>query len=209
MTIRQAAQSPRRRPQQQRSRATVEKILVAAAQVFSEEGVAATTDRIAIRAGVSVGSLYQYFPNKEALLVELARRHMEEATGVFQYLLRPGRPSAQWLPEAASALAAQHADGHLHRVLYIHATTTPALRALFEQMETMLCAKVCELLVTEARFTHPEITARVLVALGESLTHRLAGTMDPAILAREVARAAIAYLEASATADPPSVESGL
>lgn len=67
-----AAQNPRKQPQQRRSRATVDKILAAAAQVLAEEGDGATTDRIAARAGVSIGSLYQYFPNKDALLLELA-----------------------------------------------------------------------------------------------------------------------------------------
>ena len=66
------AVSPRKIPSQRRSLETVERIVSAAARVFAEEGVAATTDRIAARAGVSIGSLYQYFPNKDALLLELA-----------------------------------------------------------------------------------------------------------------------------------------
>lgn len=53
----------------------VESILAAAELVIEEEGLARfTTNRVAERAGVSVGSLYQYFPNKEAVLAELARR---------------------------------------------------------------------------------------------------------------------------------------
>lgn len=63
---------PRRRPAQARSRDTVQAILEAAAQIFERHGYAAgTTNRIATRAGVSVGSLYQYFPNKDAILVAL------------------------------------------------------------------------------------------------------------------------------------------
>jgi AcrR family transcriptional regulator len=59
--------SPRARPSQARSRDTVEALLQAAAQVFECHGYAAgTTNRIAERAGVSIGSLYQYFPNKDA-----------------------------------------------------------------------------------------------------------------------------------------------
>lgn len=65
---------PRKAPRQARARATVEAILEAAAQLFVEEGVKTSTNRIAQRAGVSIGSLYQYFPNKEAILVALGER---------------------------------------------------------------------------------------------------------------------------------------
>jgi AcrR family transcriptional regulator len=65
---------PRKRPQQERSRSLVEGILAAAARVFVKEGYArATTNRIAEAAGVSVGSLYQYYPSKDAIAVELLR----------------------------------------------------------------------------------------------------------------------------------------
>ena len=67
--------NPRKSPRQDRSRATVEAILAAAAQVLVDRGYeAATTARIADRAGVSIGSLYQYFPNKEALVAALVER---------------------------------------------------------------------------------------------------------------------------------------
>ena len=69
---------PRKRPLQARARRTVEAILEGAAQVFEKYGYArTTTDRIAERAGVSIGSLYQYFPNKDAVVVALAERHQE------------------------------------------------------------------------------------------------------------------------------------
>lgn len=71
--------APRRRPLQTRSRDKVSWLLEAAAQVFRAEGYGATTNRIAQRAGVSIGTLYEYFPNKEALLLALAERHVAEA----------------------------------------------------------------------------------------------------------------------------------
>ena len=65
----------KRAPLQRRSRETVEVILRATAQILSREGLAhLTTNRVAERAGVSVGSLYQYFPDKEALVAEVRRR---------------------------------------------------------------------------------------------------------------------------------------
>lgn len=66
----------RKSPRQARSQATVEAILTAAARILTKEGFEAlTTNRVATVAGVSVGSLYQYFPNKEALVRALCERH--------------------------------------------------------------------------------------------------------------------------------------
>src|SRR5689334_22267478 len=68
----------RKTPQQERSLAMVATLLEAATRVFVKEGYAkATTNRIATAAGVSVGSLYQYFPSKDAIAVELLRRYRE------------------------------------------------------------------------------------------------------------------------------------
>lgn len=66
---------PRKQPRQARSRETVERVLAASARVFRERGYAgATTNHIAEQAGVSVGSLYQFFPHKAALLHALRER---------------------------------------------------------------------------------------------------------------------------------------
>ncbi|MFW6598958.1 TetR/AcrR family transcriptional regulator [Propionibacteriaceae bacterium Y2011] len=191
-------QNPRKQPQQRRSRATVEKIVTAAAQLFRTDGIAATTDQIALRAGVSVGSLYQYFPNKQALLAELTRRHMAESAGVLDHVLRPGRPSAVWLPEAVAAVAALHEDGDLHRVLYDHASRDAHLAQQFEALNDQLYDRVAALLAAELPDADTPTMARTLVALVESLTHRLVGTMEPAAVAYEVSLAARAYLHEAA-----------
>ena len=66
---------PRKVPVQTRSRATVEAILEATARILEAEGLeAVTTNRVAERAGVSIGSLYQYFPDRDAVLAALIRR---------------------------------------------------------------------------------------------------------------------------------------
>jgi AcrR family transcriptional regulator len=75
---------PRKQPRQSRSRDTVAAVLKAAAQVFTSRGYAATTtNHIAERAGVSIGSLYEYFPNKDALLVALMEQHIEEGEAIL------------------------------------------------------------------------------------------------------------------------------
>lgn len=68
---------PLKEPRQRRSKVTYDAILEATTQLLIERGYAATTtNHIAERAGISIGSLYQYFPNKEAIAVELLQRHI-------------------------------------------------------------------------------------------------------------------------------------
>jgi AcrR family transcriptional regulator len=72
--------TPRKRPLQSRSRATVQAVLTAAAHILEEAGLAGfNTNAVAERAGVSIGSLYQYFPSKDAILVSL----MEHSLTMF------------------------------------------------------------------------------------------------------------------------------
>ena len=78
----------RRTPRQARSQATVEFILISAARVFRREGFAATTNRIADVAGVSIGTLYEYFPNKHALLQALAEKHVATAESELAHALQ-------------------------------------------------------------------------------------------------------------------------
>jgi len=76
----------RREPRQERSRQTVEAVLEAVRRVLSRHGAEAiTTNRVAEAAGVSIGSLYQYFPNKQAIFMALHDRHVD---GVRQAIER-------------------------------------------------------------------------------------------------------------------------
>jgi AcrR family transcriptional regulator len=85
---------PRRQASQERSRQLVAAILDGAAQVLLREGYArATTDRIAQRAGVSVGSVYQYFDDKDAIFEALIRRQTTALVeGITRYAPRAERP---------------------------------------------------------------------------------------------------------------------
>src|SRR5258708_24465090 len=115
---------PRKKPSQSRSRDTVAAILDAAAQVFAESGyAAATTNHIARRAGVSIGSLYEYFANKDALLVALTERHVDEAerelTVELRTLAAAPLPLARMIERLVRAMVDLHArDPLLHRVLF-------------------------------------------------------------------------------------------
>ena len=91
------ARAARRVPTQDRSRQRVERILDAAAEIFADIGYdAATTDAIALRAGTSIGSLYQFFPNKQALYNAIADRHLARARVVFDMLMTPDALERPW-----------------------------------------------------------------------------------------------------------------
>src|SRR4029077_10780716 len=76
-----SAFEPRKTPVQTRAEATVEAIFEATIQVLLRHGGdRLTTTRVAERAGVSVGTLYQYYPNKESLLFAVVEGHMEKMT---------------------------------------------------------------------------------------------------------------------------------
>jgi AcrR family transcriptional regulator len=98
-------------------------LLEAAAQVFHREGFAATTNRIAERAGVSIGTLYQYFPNKEAMLRALAEHHIAAAEvalhAVFDELRRELPPFDETMRTLLTVVVDLHSDRPgLHRVMH-------------------------------------------------------------------------------------------
>jgi AcrR family transcriptional regulator len=113
--------NPRRRPRQARAQATVEAIVKATARVLVDEGYdRASTNRIAHAAGVSIGSLYQYFPSKEALVAALVENHVERMRAALDGALQADPPAG--LPERALLLvqgmmAAYRVDPQLHHVL--------------------------------------------------------------------------------------------
>src|SRR5215475_16200078 len=80
--------NPRKQASQQRSRATVDALIEATARILVKEGFdKASTNRIAEQAGVSVGSLYQYFPSKEALVGAVIDRHNRNTMQVVRAAL--------------------------------------------------------------------------------------------------------------------------
>ena len=144
---RQKARPQRREPRQARARATVSFVLDAAAQVFAERGYAATTNEIAARAGVSIGTLYQYFADKDALLVALAKRHLDEAQAQLQSVLAdaPADPD-QLVRRVIETAVDLNRPTALHTVLYQAAPRTPELVAVLDRLRHDLAAVVAALL---------------------------------------------------------------
>jgi AcrR family transcriptional regulator len=86
---------PRKSPVQARSAATIDALHVAAIQVLTRDGLSrCTTTRVAARAGISVGSLYQYYPNRDALLAAVLEQHLDEVAGAVEGACRAhqGKP---------------------------------------------------------------------------------------------------------------------
>lgn len=168
---------PRKTPRQKRSSATSERILQAAARVFVEHGYSAgTTNRIADAASLSIGSLYQYFPNKDAILVELAQRHIDRARqGLAR--LRADRLPATW-PERITimvdaVLDAHRGDPRLHQVLFEESPRPPALLADLRALQDDLVCFMADLLRGDPGLgSDPHLTAWFLIATTESLVHR-------------------------------------
>jgi AcrR family transcriptional regulator len=119
---------PRKSASQRRSKATVEALLDATARVLVRDGYdRASTNRIAAKAGVSVGSLYQYFPNKEALVAALVARHNREMLQLIREAL--DKVAALDLATAMRELVKATLDAHL---------VDPALHRIFaEQVPRM------------------------------------------------------------------------
>ncbi|WIM86333.1 TetR/AcrR family transcriptional regulator [Candidatus Mycobacterium wuenschmannii] len=174
----------RKQPKQDRATQTRNRILDAAAHVFAEYGYrAGTTNRIAEGAEVSIGSLYQYFPNKDAILHALMDAHVDAGADLLGKRLADGLPER--LDDALRVFVRATIDNHrdnprLHRVLFEEAPRAPAFLARLHDLENAMVDAATELLDShpEARATG-RLSARVVVATIESLVHRLITAPEP------------------------------
>jgi AcrR family transcriptional regulator len=124
MVKRPDARTARKEPRQSRSRATVGAILEATVRILDREGSdAATTTRIAAVAGISIGTLYQYFSHRDAILDALQDREFERATALVERVLadpRAGRTPHETARAIVVGLLELYAAAPgLHRVLAI------------------------------------------------------------------------------------------
>ncbi len=121
MTSRSTKASIRRQPQQRRARQTVEAILDAVVRILKREGFQAiTTNRVAEVAGVSIGSLYQYFPDRSAIFEALHQRHIEEIDRLFarKFMEHAGRPLDELIRALVDAMIEAHTtDSELYELL--------------------------------------------------------------------------------------------
>lgn len=191
--------STRREPKQQRARQTVDAVLDAVPRVLAKYGaLALTTNRVAEVAGVSIGSLYQYFPNKEAIYTALHDRHVEAVRAVIE----------QWFAEGAAAavedgtitlverLARVHSrEGELHELVSdaVPSGARGFLRALHGAFERVLAPPAQERYSAE----QAERMLFVLPSMVEALVHSVARPAHPSTRERardEAIRTVASYL---------------
>jgi AcrR family transcriptional regulator len=196
--------NPRKAPEQDRSRATVEAIVEAAAHILVKHGYDAfSTNRVAERAGVSIGSLYQYFPNKDALLSELMRRHVVEIERGVEEMAAQAQTAP--LAEVIRAGIEQNVRSHLidpalHRVLSEEVPRLGPLDwkvAFIERMEArirgMLEARKSEIAVADI-----DVAVYIVTRTVEAVVHNAVCEQPKALasgaLADELTRMLVGFL---------------
>jgi AcrR family transcriptional regulator len=207
MTARKQRLEPRKPPVQKRSRVTVEEILGAAAQVFEARGYAAgTTNRIAERAGVSIGTVYQYFPSKEAIAVALLERHIADTDHRLHewvgHMVAEQHGLRAALHDYVTGMLEMHSGRPRLQHILLEETPLPERvhQALLEA-ERRAAKTVAGLLrlYREIPHTHLDQAGFLVVQTVESLTHRFAAHPDQQLIPRsrfvaEVVTMLVAYL---------------
>lgn len=206
--------TPRKSATQKRSQAMVETLLDATARVLTREGYdRASTNRIATAAGVSVGSLYQYFPNKEALVAALVARHNRQMLELLRDALKEvaSLDLATAIRELVRAAVDAHlVDSALHRIF---AEQVPRMGQLAKidalQQETFLMVRAY-LEERRGEISAPDLDSAtsICVTAVEALTHEfvinrpgaLDGDRDRFI--GEVTRLIVGYLRPVPAAKP-------
>jgi AcrR family transcriptional regulator len=169
--------APRKTPIQARSKATVDAILAATARLLVKHGFDRTsTNQIAEAAGVSVGSLYQYFPSKESLVAALLRRHQDEMmAGVMSEIERVrDLPLADAVRAMIQLVLRAHAvDPDLHRVLMeqVPRFGRPQKRYEFERAMLAAITAYLDSRRDELGVADVELSAFLVAAAVESVTH--------------------------------------
>ncbi len=202
----QALLEPRKSPVQARSAASVDAILDATIQVLLSVGKERlTTTRVAMRAGVSVGTLYQYFPNKTALLRAVLKRHLEDVSSTVERVCREqqGKPLQQMATDLVSGfLEAKMRDVKTSVALYFVSSDVDGVRIVQQMAARSHRAIVSMLASAREPLAHdPQVMASILQGTMAGVSRRLLESSAPAQefedFRRELIFLVSAYLEAS------------
>ncbi len=184
MTAERRQLQPRKRPRQARSELTRQHILEAAARVFADYGYAAgTTNRIAESADISIGSLYQYYPNKDAILLDLVTRHLDAMATAAR---RPTSGPPDSIEGTMRAMVRSAIDGHrddpeLLRVLIEQAPRSRELMEWIAEQEQAWVTDLQELLAEnpEVCVEDKHVAVQLVIATIEFVVHPLIAAPHP------------------------------
>jgi AcrR family transcriptional regulator len=172
-------ETPVRKPRQARARFTRESLIDAAAQVLKDHGYGNfNTNRVAERAGVSIGSLYQYFPNKQALIEAIVIRHVTLLAGSIAASLAQARsiPIGEAMDMLVQATLDVYAsDLDLHRIVHEQIPQQEAEAAVSSTLDQLI-HWVTELLTSHQSSLRPmnhSIAANMIVHLIKDTTCRI------------------------------------
>ncbi len=180
----QAVLEPRKSPVQARSTASVDAILQATLQVLLAVGKEQlTTTKVAARAGVSVGTLYQYFPNKSSLLQAVLRRHMEEVFFAVEQVCLQKRGAT--LADMSVALVdtflvAKMLDGKESVALYAVSSDIDGVR-IVQEMSGRVRAAITTMLesASDGLMREPQMVASMILSTMSGASRRLLESADP------------------------------
>lgn len=192
----------RKAPRQARSRATVETIVQAGARILSDVGWAGfTTNKIAELAGVSIGSLYQYFPDKLSLVDAIRHRHLDDSMAVMRSVRADGLSPADFAAQLVHAVVKAHSMyPGLHRALLDEAPSSEAYRDPHSEFEVEYLSYYAQAVATyrERRPTEADhVAGRVISDAIDGVIHNAArrGGIDDAAMQRELVRLVSLYLD--------------
>jgi AcrR family transcriptional regulator len=175
---------PRKSPVQARSAESVNAILKATIQVLLKVGKERlTTTKVAVRAGVSVGTLYQYFPNKSALLKAALKRHMDEVTDGVELVCH--KQQGQSLEQMATALMTTFLEAKMRDVntsVALYTVSSDIDGAKIAQQTAMRANKaIVDMLKTakEQLTTDPQLVATMLQGVMSGVSRRLLESAAP------------------------------
>jgi AcrR family transcriptional regulator len=189
----------RKDPRQARARATIDAILDAAAHILGERGwVGLTTNAAAETAGISIGSLYQYFPNKLALVEAVRRRHLDEVLAVLRVAADDNVARSHRIEALVDGMIAVHCRyPAAHRVLLEESPRGEDSRGAHDFFE-MEFRKGYEAIfkANSHRTTDARIGAQVLAGAVAGAVHEAArqGTLSSPIFRQEIFVLAESYL---------------